>query len=108
MQFTIFRKNVRNNLLNYNFIIDVSEIWFNHTVKLYELERKSTLRLVPKLTKDHIEIKMSKKISVRLATQVLSESVEVVLKTYVHFKQMKSSALPTAAFVKRINKVFDI
>ena len=101
-------KNVRNNLLTYNFVVDAEEISFDHIAKLYELDSKSTLRLAPKLIKDHIDIKMFKKMSVRLATQVLSESVGVAIAAYVHFKQMDAVALPTSSFVKKMNTLFDI
>ena len=51
-------KNITNNLLIYDFTIDDQTVCFKHIKHLYELESKSTLSLVPKLTKEHLEIKM--------------------------------------------------
>ena len=44
-------KNVRNNLLKYDFLIDNDVISFDHVVALYDLEQCNVLRFVPKLQK---------------------------------------------------------
>lgn len=101
-------KNVRNNLLTYDFVIGGDTISFKHIEKLYELESKNVLRFVPKLTKGHIELTNFKKMNVKLATQILSHSVACGLRSYIKLKQMSTDAEPTAAFVERINRLFDI
>jgi catabolite regulation protein CreA len=101
-------KNVRNNLLSYDFVIGGETVSFKHIENLYELESKNVLRFVPKLTKGHIELTNFKKMNVKLATQTLSHSVACGLRSYIKLKQMDSEAEPTAVFVDRMNRLFDI
>ena len=101
-------KNLRNNLLNHDIIINDQTVSFKHLQRLYELDKQSSLRLCPKLTDGHFNLKPFKKMKVSLATQVLSHSVSSALKTYVRFNQIDQSALVTADFVERIDQVFDI
>jgi hypothetical protein len=54
-------KNVRNNLLTYDFIVHGKTVSFKHIENLYELESKNVLRFVPKLTKGHIQLTNLKK-----------------------------------------------
>jgi hypothetical protein len=103
-------KNARNNLLSYDFIIEGKTASFKHRhiEQLYELESKNVLRFVPKLTKGHIELTNFKKMNVKLATQVLSQSVASGLRCYIQLKQMAPEVEATAAFVERMNRLFDI
>ena len=101
-------KNVRNNLLTYDFVIHGETVSFKYIEKLYDLESWNVLRFVPKLTKGHIELTNFKKMNVKLATQILSHSVACGLRSYMKLKQMSSEAEPTAAFVARMNQLFDI
>ena len=101
-------KNVRNNLLRYDFLIDDAVVSFEHIATLFELEQANVLRFVPKLTKGHIEMNNFKKMNVKLATQVLSHSVASGIRAYIALNQMSSDANPTADFVERINRLFDI
>ena len=101
-------KNVRNNLLRYDFVIDNDVITFDHVTMLYDLEQSSVLRFVPKLTKNHIELNNFKKMNVKLAAQVLSHSVACGIRAYVALQKMSSTALVTADFVERMNRLFDI
>jgi len=103
-------KNLRNNLLNYNITTESGEMIASFGVirQMYEMEKGNSLRLCPKLTDGHLELKPFKKMKVSLATQVLSHSVAVALRTYVHFQKLDDSALSTASFVERIDKIFDV
>ena len=101
-------KNVRNNLLTYNFSVDGKLISFKYLAQMFEEEQKSTLRLAPKLTKHHFELKAFKKMNVRLAAQVLSRSSAVGIRTYVHFSRMDPEALHTADFVEKVNQLSDV
>ena len=103
-------KNVRNNLLTYDFLIGDSVVSFDHIVKLFELEDKSSLRFVPKLTRCHIEMNNFKKMNVKLATQVLSHSVASAIDTYIKLNKMTDVASDTAInwFVERVDRLFDI
>jgi hypothetical protein len=101
-------KNVRNNLLTYDFVIDNKTISFKHIEQLYDVDCKNVLRFVPKLTKGHIELNNFKKMNVKLATQVLSHSVASGIRCYIKLKQMAPEAEATADFVEKINRLFDI
>lgn len=93
--------------MTYNIIVDGHVISFSHLRKMFEEEQKSNLRLAPKLTLNHFELKAFKKMNVRLASQVLSHSSAVAIRTYVHFGRMDSEALHTADFVEKIDMIFD-
>lgn len=101
-------KNLRNNLLNHDVIINDQTVSFKHLQQLFELDKQSSLRLCPKLTDGHFNLKPFKKMKVSLATQLLSHSVSSALKTYVRFNQIDQSAMATADFVERIDQVFDV
>jgi hypothetical protein len=49
-------KNLRNNLLTYDFLVADKVVSFDHVVKLFELDSGNVLRCVPKLTRGHIEL----------------------------------------------------
>lgn len=101
-------KNLRNNLLTYNFFIGDKVVSFDHVVKLFELDNGNVLRCVPKLTKAHVELNNFKKMNVRLATQVLSRSVTCGIRTYIKLGKMTQEAEDTADFIERVDRLFDI
>ena len=101
-------KNLRNNLINYDIIAHDTTASFNVLRKMYQLEKKSCLRLCPKLTDGHFDLKPFKKMKVSLAAQVLSHSTSTALRTYVHFGQLDQFAIQTADFIERIDRLFDI
>jgi len=101
-------KNIRNNLMTHDFVVDDKPVSFKYLRQMFEEEQKSTLRLAPKLTKLHFNIQPFRKMNVRLAAQVLSRSSAVAIRTYVHFGRLEPSALPTADFVENVNQLFDV
>jgi hypothetical protein len=103
-------KNLRNNLLNYDIISATGEPVASFAVirRLYDLEKMSSLRLCPKLTDGHVNLKPFKKMKVSLATQVLSHSVGSAIRTYVSLKKLPESSLSTANFVETVDQVFDV
>lgn len=56
-------------------------IWY-HFVKIVNDDMKNELKLLPKLTLEHVHLTPYSKMRVRLAAQVLSQSVSKVLKQY--------------------------
>lgn len=91
-------KNIRNNLLTYNFVIDGKVVSFKYIRQMFDEDQKSNLRLATKLTKYHFELLPFKKMNVRLATQLLSHSTAAAMRTYVHFGRIDVQALDTADF----------
>ena len=101
-------KNLRNNMIDYSIHINGNIASFKHIRQMYDLEKNCTLRLCPKLTDGHFDLKPFKKMKVCLATQVFSHSVSTAMRTYVKFGQLDESALQTADFVELIDQLFDI
>jgi len=76
-------------------------LWSHITTLFYE-DLDSGLKLLPKLTSDHIHLTPFSKMRVSLAAQVLSDSVSTVLKLY---GSPESAA--TAEFILMVDKFFD-
>ena len=78
-------KCVRNTMLNYDITVDERTAKWSHIVSLFEADRNRSLRAVPKLKSMHLRPDAFKKMSVSLATQVLSRSVAAGLSLYADF-----------------------
>ena len=63
---------------------------------------------MPKLNTAHFELTDQTRMKVKLATQVLSNSVNSRIRTFVDLGQMEEEALQTASFVKELNDMFDL
>jgi len=99
-------KILRNNLMNYDIIVDGNAASFSYLQQLYDYEKQSTLCMCPKLTDDPFDLKPFKKM--RVAIQFLSHSVAAAMQAYVLFRKLPASASYTASFVDRIGCLFDI
>lgn len=88
--------NAKNEIIDWNYIC-----------QLFDLESSQGLRLGTKLTKRHLFFG-NEKMNVRLAAQLLSQSVADALsyleKTNTNFKNVS----PTSEFISFINNAFDI
>lgn len=79
-----------------------------HIRDIYNLNNDPLkLKLIPKLTKAHINPKMFQKMKVKLTVQVLSRSVHTAIHVYVGMNKIPSSAIHTADFVETMDKLFD-
>ena len=76
-------------------------IWY-HFKKLFNDERERSLKLIPKLTSDHFNLTPFSVMNVRLATQVLSDTVSNVIESYYPAYMQK-----TAELCKFADKFFD-
>ena len=103
-------KTLRNCLLNSGFSSGKSRLMWNagydmlwkHIKDIYDDDRDCDLHLLPKLTSDHINLTSFSKMNVRLAAQVLSNTVSNVLKEFG-----PTDAVQTAMFCEYANKFFD-
>ena len=77
-------------------------ILWSHLTQLYHEDLESGLKLVPKLTNDHIALTPYSVMRVRLAAQVLSETVGKVLNSFG-----PPEAAGTAQFCIMMDKFFD-
>ena len=75
---------------------------WNHISKLFLDDLDCGLHLVPKITNDHIKLTPFSVMNVRLAAQVLSESVFQALKTFG-----PPDAIATAVYCRMFDKFFD-
>ena len=66
------------------------------------------LRLVPKLTKQHIELPALSKMKVNRAAQVSSNTVQAAMMTYICSGHLPQEAYHTAAFVENMDSLFEI
>lgn len=102
-------KSTRNNLLTCDFEIDGKLMVSFHDIKqLYEIKKKHNVRTAHKLIAVHLNINTFKKISVRLAAQVLSATVTSVLETAQDIGILKTAIVrSTANFLRATNDLFD-
>ena len=79
-------KSVRNNLKNYDFLLDNKVISWKYIEKVYEIEssKPNMLRLAQKLTKQHIELPAFSKMKVKRAAQIVSNTVQSTMMTYIY------------------------
>jgi hypothetical protein len=112
-------KCIRNNLLNYDFEFEHGKFASWRVVRaLYQLELRSELKSVPKLTAVHVNLPLGKKMSVRHATEVFSHSVAASMMAYLDndsYCTLPSSARvstkhvrDTADFIRNMNRLWDI
>ena len=103
-------KSVRNNLKNHDFLLDDKVISWKYIEKVYEIEsaKPNMLRLVPKLTKQHIDLPAFSKMKVKRAAQIFSNTVQAAMMTYICSGHLPQEAYHTAVFVKHMDSLFDI
>ncbi|CAB3238210.1 unnamed protein product [Arctia plantaginis] len=100
-------KNVRNNLMQYDFHFGDSIAKYDHIVKFYNQDIKKSLRLAPKLNDSHIKPTNFEKMKVCYATQLLSKSVANGIRTYIDNNEIEESGRDTAKFLMMMNNLFD-
>ena len=103
-------KTARNCLHHSGFEKQCSRLMFNngyyllwsHISQLFKEDLECGLRLVPKITSEHINLTPFSVMNVKLAAQVLSTSVSVALQTFA-----PPETLETAKFCEMMDKYFD-
>ncbi|KAL4149559.1 hypothetical protein QTP88_003486 [Uroleucon formosanum] len=102
-------KSVRNNLINACFIKDDKIISFNDIKKTYELDKENfKSRSLVKITDAHIYSSSFQKMRVKLAAQLLSNSMTAAIRTCIETGQLQSNTSSnTADFIDFINNLFD-
>ena len=63
-------KSIRNNLKNHGFLVNGELAAWSDIAELYKQDSKRSIRMVPKLTQDHIMVGPFKAMSVPLAAKV--------------------------------------
>jgi hypothetical protein len=75
---------------------------------MHQNESCRQLKMAYKLTDTHFNLGLGRKMRVRLAAQVLSNTVSKTLEALVHFKQVDEDHMDTAIFCRMTNEMFDI
>nr|XP_036215611.1 uncharacterized protein LOC118680360 isoform X1 [Bactrocera oleae] len=101
-------KSVRNTLMKYDISSPDGIVSFNIIKKLYSIDQSNThFKICPKLTESHIYPSTFEKMSVKRATQVLSNSVAAGIEMaysqnlFCSDEYLKKCVKPTQLFVKR-------
>lgn len=101
-------KCIRNNLMNYDFLLDSNLISWDALKELRSLEKFNDCRAVPKLSDRHLFPNSFEKMNVKLAAQVFSHTVYAALCTGIETGELTHpSCKATAEFIKKMNKFFD-
>ncbi|XP_049516658.1 uncharacterized protein LOC119437561 isoform X2 [Dermacentor silvarum] len=100
-------KTTRNNIQAHELLIGNEVVNWSHVEHLYKSTHELRLRLAPKLTERHIYQKPFSNMKVSRAVQVLSSSVSIAIMTLVYVNELPSSAIATANFCERMDKLFD-
>ena len=100
-------KSVRNNLLKYNFEFENKESNWDDIKSFYNKEQKQAIRTAPKLTERHINPNGFMKMRVKLAAQIFSHSVAAGITLYASLGGLSKSAIGSAEFLERVDKIFD-
>lgn len=102
-------KSVRNRLLVAD-ILTPGRVSWKVLEKLFETD-SGTIKILYKLTKEHLKPNAFQKLSVKLATQVFSNKVAMAIFAAIannYFAEAdKNTAVNTATFILSMNKVFD-
>lgn len=101
-------KNSKNMLMKHNAVFKHKIASFKYIRKLYEVDCKSTPRLVPKLKEKYVNPTPFLAMNVSQATRTLSSSVAKGIEYYVQNHELPKAALDTAAFVEFHDKLFDV
>ncbi|KAH6920264.1 hypothetical protein HPB50_028748 [Hyalomma asiaticum] len=83
------------------------KINFDHYRRLQEVDGKQQLRVVPKLTKEHVSPDNLRKMNVRLAVQLFSRSTAIGLNVYQRLEEPDlKDCHGTAQFTLMVNNLF--
>ncbi len=102
-------KSARNALMDHDIQLPSGLASWRDIRALFEHDRKQLVRLAPKLTAHHVDLKaIGGRMSVSKAAQVLSHTVACALRTYAHSGALPKTVLATAEYCDFFNKIFDI
>ncbi|KAG8225335.1 hypothetical protein J437_LFUL005349 [Ladona fulva] len=101
-------KSFRDNFLKHSFKYDGNVASWSDISAVYQHDKKFNLRLLSKLTDAHVNPSCFQKMKVKLATQVISQTVASCIRTYVSLGKLKKDSLATASLISEMDKLFDI
>lgn len=102
-------KTTRNLLLKYDLQIGDTEqkVQWSFIREFYESDHPLRVRLAPKLTDSHICPTVFSRMRVKLATQVLSDSVSTGIAAFIAMGRLPPAASATSDFLLEMDILFD-
>ncbi|XP_064462001.1 uncharacterized protein LOC135372284 [Ornithodoros turicata] len=102
-------KTTRNLLLKHDLQIGNAQqkVQWSFIKQYYESDHPLKVRLSPKLTDNHIHPTAFKRMKVKLATQVLSNSVSTGIAVLISWGCMPPAATETSEFLLKMDQLFD-
>ncbi|KAF0288219.1 Transposable element P transposase [Amphibalanus amphitrite] len=86
-------KCVRNGLLKHDVEVDGETLSWSHIKAFYNADKDRPIRTAPKLGPEHVQPDAFKKMSVRLAAQIMSASTSAGMRIYQSFDRALSARL---------------
>lgn len=100
-------KSARNNLIKYSYEVDGYSSCFSHVRSVFDFFSTMAYSGVVKLTPAHIDPSIWEKMRVKLAAQVMSNSVACAMELLIKFKNLPIEAEGTAKIVSKFDMLFD-
>lgn len=100
-------KNICNNFKNNSIYVNGSLCTCDHVKTFCHFDRKSLVRLAPKLMEKHLTLAAFSKISVKLAAQVLSHSVAAGMSSLAQLDVLSAEANQTAQYIELMDVLFN-
>lgn len=101
-------KLTRNNMMSNYFEFDGEKTNWQYIQKFYDTDSQYAFRLAPKLTDFHLSPKIFKKMKVKYAAHILSETVASAMITHIKLKSIDEDAYSTVEIIDKFDKLFDI
>lgn len=101
-------KAVRNVLSKYNFHIDGKAISWEYIKLSSQLDKKQSIRAVPRLSDSHINRTDFENMKFKLATQIISTFGSAGIDLYISFRFLPAEGVTTSEFLDKMDKLFDI
>ena len=101
-------KNIRNNMVKHGFRYKKCDIKWLYVVDFYNFDSRLGIRMAPKLTDFHINLRAFAAMRVNLATQVLSHTVAAGITTLIALGKINKKAQTTAEFINFFDQLFNV
>jgi hypothetical protein len=101
-------KLIRTHIQRHGYKYSGGVVLWSVLTRFFQIDQSTENRLAPRLRKEHFELTDITRMKVKLATQLLSNSVAAGIETLVDLEIMDESARETSFFIKSCNDMFDM
>lgn len=99
-------QSLTNTLLRYDIKIGDDVISWKYMKQFIERDQKQKIRLVPKVTSNHVSGDGNSEIELSIATQVMSQTVAAGIYTHCVAGMLPQEAIHMAEFVQQVHRLF--